>query len=99
MVNENLFISRMMKNIRTQVLTKPDCLYISPRNADNNELFPEPTGPTTATNEPFLILTLISRNTENPSLLSQEKVPFSTTTDSAEMLEVLFLNYMHDISF
>ena len=56
----------LFQNLPT-TLTRPDCRSISPKIADTNEDFPEPTVPTTAVNEPLLISTLISSKTVGSS--------------------------------
>ena len=39
-------------NILTSIAASPSSFSVSPRNADNKEDFPLPTGPTTATRDP-----------------------------------------------
>ena len=53
------FIIIIIIKILTCTYTLPEIFSVSPRNADNNVLFPHPTEPTTATSEPLGILTLM----------------------------------------
>lgn len=75
------------KNVLTFVFTDPDTLYISPKNADRRELFPDPTEPTTATRLPELIFTLISCKIREPSGPFHEKAPFSIESGAPESVE------------
>lgn len=59
------------------VLTDPDNLYISPKKADIRELFPDPTGPTTATKLPEFIFISRFLKIGEPFVPSHEKSPFS----------------------
>lgn len=60
------------------MLTFPDALYISPRNAEISELFPDPTDPITAIKEPSLTRRFIFFSRGGVSmLLIHENDPFS----------------------
>lgn len=62
--------------ILTLELTRPLILSISPRRAESNELFPEPTVPTTATRLPLFTVKFMFFNVGGSSG-PQANVPFS----------------------
>ena len=72
-------------------------MYISPRKAEINELLPEPTGPTTATNSPGLTFTLMSLKIGDPLTPSQENDPFWITKASATIKSKINQFYIKSI--
>lgn len=68
----------------TFVLTRPETFSNSPRNAFIKDDLPDPTGPTTATSDPSLILVLIFfRTIASSEVPPHENVPFSIIRGSA----------------